>query len=124
MAIVNVSELTGAALNWAVAKCLYHGKASPFRIEVIRGGVYRVPVTSHASGGWFRLSWEVCGPIIEREKIKIDPVYGDVWVATLDHRPAYTEHANDEGPNPLIAAMRCYVASKLGETVEIPNELV
>lgn len=26
------------------------------------------------------------------------------------------------GPTPLIAAMRCYVASKLGEEVEIPDE--
>jgi hypothetical protein len=29
-----------------------------------------------------------------------------------------------EGPTPLIAAMRCYVASKLGDTVEIPEELL
>jgi hypothetical protein len=25
-------------------------------------------------------------------------------------------------PNPLIAAMRCYVASKMGAEVEIPKE--
>jgi len=28
-----------------------------------------------------------------------------------------------EGPTPLIAAMRCYVLSKLGEEIEIPEEL-
>jgi len=28
------------------------------------------------------------------------------------------------GPTPLIAAMRCYVASKLGEEVEAPEELL
>jgi hypothetical protein len=27
------------------------------------------------------------------------------------------------GDTPLIAAMRCYVASKLGDEVEIPKEL-
>jgi hypothetical protein len=27
------------------------------------------------------------------------------------------------GPTPLIAAMRCYVAAKLGDTVEIPEDL-
>lgn len=27
------------------------------------------------------------------------------------------------GPTPLIAAMRCYVASKLGDNVEIPEKL-
>ena len=31
----------------------------------------------------------------------------------------YLEH----GPNPLIAVMRCYVASKLGDEVNIPEEL-
>lgn len=29
-----------------------------------------------------------------------------------------------EGPTPLIAAMRCYVASKLGDEVDIPEELI
>jgi hypothetical protein len=28
------------------------------------------------------------------------------------------------GPTPLIAVMRCYVASKLGDTVDIPEELL
>jgi hypothetical protein len=28
------------------------------------------------------------------------------------------------GPTALIAAMRCYVASKLGEEIEIPIELL
>jgi hypothetical protein len=28
-----------------------------------------------------------------------------------------------QGPTPLIAAMRCYVASKLGEEIDVPNEL-
>jgi len=27
------------------------------------------------------------------------------------------------GPTPLIAAMRCFVASKLGEEVDVPQEL-
>jgi hypothetical protein len=29
----------------------------------------------------------------------------------------------EEGPTPLIAAMRCYVASKLGDYIDIPEEL-
>lgn len=28
------------------------------------------------------------------------------------------------GPTPLIAAMRCYVARKLGDEVEVPEELL
>ena len=36
-------------------------------------------------------------------------------------------HIDDDGligPTPLIAAMRCYVASKLGDDVDIPEELL
>ena len=29
----------------------------------------------------------------------------------------------ESGSTPLIAAMRCYVASKLGDEVEVPEEL-
>jgi hypothetical protein len=28
------------------------------------------------------------------------------------------------GPTPLVAAMRCYVASQLGDEVDVPDELV
>jgi len=27
------------------------------------------------------------------------------------------------GPTPLIAAMRCYVASKMGDEIDVPTEL-
>jgi hypothetical protein len=27
------------------------------------------------------------------------------------------------GPTPLIAAMRCYVASKMGDEIELPEEV-
>lgn len=115
---VKTSELIGHALGWAVAECLYLGKVKLFKIEVIRGGVYRVPVTPHAKGGWFRLDWNVCGPIIERE---VESLY--------EHKPLECWAAKSKqgdlryGPTPLIAAMRCYVASKLGDTVQIPEEL-
>ena len=33
------------------------------------------------------------------------------------------EDTESFGPTPLIAAMRCYVTSKLGDEVEIPEAL-
>lgn len=64
-----------------------------------------------------RLEWAQGGPIIDREEIQIVRV-GDVWEAWVD-----TDGVFCQGPTPLIAAMRCYVASKLGEEIEIPEEL-
>ena len=68
-------------------------------------------------------SWAYGGTISERERICI------AWLA---HTDTETEHycvAHIDGvyvqygPTPLVAAMRCYVASKLGDTVNIPDEI-
>lgn len=40
------------------------------------------------------------------------------WVKRTDWPRHYWQ-----GPTTLIAAMRCYVASKLGDEVEVPEEL-
>jgi len=68
--------------------------------------------------------WEYGGPIIEREGLVVakfwEPIDGPItpgleWASmTLDDK-----HRMD-GPTPLIAAMRAFVASKLGDEVEVP----
>ena len=67
-------------------------------------------------------NWAQGGPIIERGDIaKIERFSDALWEAT-----AYTKDAQDivqSGPTPLIAAMRCYVTLKLGDEVEVPEEL-
>ena len=64
--------------------------------------------------------WNAGGPIIEREKIGVGYTTegGATWLAAKTDDPFYIS-----GPTPLVAAMRCYVASKLGDTVDIPEEL-
>jgi hypothetical protein len=62
------------------------------------------------------------GPIIERQSIDVlrDPNGTAGWGARvyISRRDVWCY-----GPTPLIAAMRCFCASKLGEEVEIPKEL-
>ena len=102
---VKTSELTGFALDWAVAMC---------------AGL------SHKLHGHIPYStdWAQGGPIIEREGISIvldwDVVGEFLWGATRIEQSVVSQA---EGTTPLIAAMRCYVASKLGDEVEIPDEL-
>jgi hypothetical protein len=68
--------------------------------------------------------WEAGGPIIEREGINlfqrkgIAAKEGRLWLAYNDAQ------LEQHGPTPLIAAMRCYVASKRGDTIEVPEELL
>ena len=76
------------------------------------------------SCGFYSTDWADGGPIIEREEIALEPMtdsdYGDGWLATRVEGPAV---CMEFGPTPLVAAMRCYVASHLGDEVEVPDEL-
>jgi hypothetical protein len=107
-------ELTGSALDWAVAKC--EGEDySP--VTTYSGIGAEFPPTNYST------DWSQGGPIIEREGIDIAvSESGEEWNAQY----RFKKIRDDEywsGPTPLIAAMRCYVASKLGDEVEIPEGL-
>ena len=111
---IKTSELKGAALDWAVGQA--HRDAD------------LVPVA-------YSTDWAFGGLIIEREKIGVwwahhvvddeGNEYGNHWYAEtgLTDDSADERHVCMTGETPLIAAMRCYVASKLGDEVEVPDEL-
>ena len=112
---MKTAELTGAALDWAVAKA--DGRELGYRYCV-------TPVFYWPSGNLATYApswdWTQGGPIIEREGITIERFKGGPkWSAFL-FQTGDCEIAAD---TPLIAAMRCYVASKLGDDVDIPEEL-
>jgi hypothetical protein len=116
---MRTSELTGAALDWAVAKC------EGGHIGVADNGVF---FDAHNGDGFTSfgpsIDWEQGGPIIERERISMIEECNGMWMGSIGgctdlDMPLYQEH----GPTPLIAAMRCFVASKLGDDVEVPDEL-
>lgn len=101
---IKTSELTDAALDWAAAKC--------------EG---RLPASyDDWKQTWphYSTDWAQGGPIIAREGITLrNFIQGARWDAEID------DLALESGPTPLIAAMRCLCASKLGDEVEVPDEL-
>jgi hypothetical protein len=109
---LKTSELQGAVLDWAVAKC--EGKTKLYQI---RRGDSRVIDTDHPEyfeqykrqHDEYSTDWAQAGPIIEREGITVRRYTDALWDASIG-RLDYVA----DGPTPLIAAMRCYVASKLG----------
>lgn len=73
-------------------------------------------------------NWVQGGPIIEREGISMlhlfvtdDPFR---WAATAKPTIKDVKPESVYGPTYLIAAMRCYVASKLGNEIDVPEGLV
>ena len=126
---MKTNKLTGAALDWAVAKC--EGRGFVFgETDYTDGHTYQRG-TAQATGPHYSTDWAQGGPIIEREGLGVSQ-YNNIserpenrWHCVkyvggmLLNKPPLQMY----GPTPLIAAMRCYVASKLGNEVEVPEEL-
>ena len=113
---MKTSELTGRALDWAVAKCEL--KTNFKYLHVTKNCLFYHDPGDNQKYLDYSSKWSQGGPIIERECIALkalaaEPVY---WRAGT--------FGTSIGPTPLIAAMRCYVASKLGDEVDIPKELM
>ncbi len=122
---IKTSELEGKALDWAVefakGTCWVNGyfcyeKGDPD---------FPYPFTKKTRA--YSTEWAQGMPIIDRERILISPNVIDrrfsAYLSTatkneLMHGGIYS------GPTYLIAAMRCYVASKLGAEVDVPEKLV
>ena len=124
---MKTSELTRAALNWAVAKCEGHeDKQRLVRFAQNTPLIVFIPTasTDDGKGGWyanFSTDWAQGGPIIDREGVCFEfDVESELFTAYF---PTKQGSAEGVGETHLIAAMRCYVASKLGNEVDVPKEL-
>ena len=129
---VKVSELQGAALDWAVALIEYPEWKEQGYLEVFPHDLSFDDGTTYTPS----TDWSQGGPIIEREKIGVwwathyvdeDGVeYGNHWYAEMgctDENVDSRYCGVADGPTPLITAMRCYVANKMGDEIELPEEL-
>lgn len=102
MKTINTADATDAALDWLVAKC----EGFPNFEEFGR----RTPYST---------DWAQGGPIYDAVSVKTSRLFNpDGYVVMAD------DGTKGAGLTRLIAAMRCFVASKLGDTVEVPEELL
>jgi hypothetical protein len=117
MKTIKVSEATNIQLDWLVAEA----KGIPQFVEQ-DGTIHDAELVEFGCDGSTALNYTtnpaLMYPIIYREKIAtLCPASGDFWNARKSGTYVYYE-----GPTPLIAAARCFIVSKLGETVEVPGE--
>ena len=118
---VKTEELIAPALDWVVTRANF---------EINFDEVWR----NFRSECEYSTDWAQGGPIIERERIDILAAEEGCWSCyknllddSIEDDLEYINSGtsfNGFGPTPLIAAMRCYVASKLGNEVEIPEGLI
>ena len=112
---MKTSELTGYLLDWAVGKCEGLTIESDWWDWDRLCFVDEFNVDFEPTDNWMQ-----GGAIIEREIIGLDYDAAEGWQA----RDFDTQQITATGKTPLEAAMRCYVASKLGDQVEVPDELI
>ena len=114
---IKTSELQPLALDWAVTT-LENPEACKYGVEDWRDQRKHTVKNGEYVYRWHQ-SWAQGGPIIEQEGMDLEfrPM------GSMHEWVALNENWFCGGPTPLIAVMRCYVASKLGDEVEIPEEL-
>jgi hypothetical protein len=129
---IKTNTLTGAALDWAVLEALKPDLKNPKLARIgtfgpLFGKGYKYPSLS----SWKfdpSTNWSQGGPIIEREGISVfcgglgATGYWNAYYADRDEWHDVDLH-KQVAPTPLSAAMRCFVASRLGNEVDIPEEL-
>jgi hypothetical protein len=106
-------DLIGPALDWAVSKC---------------AGWRRELCYLNTEYPNYSENWSLAGPIIERELINVCCASLGGWVSTIfDDTAELLENSfkfRQYGTTPIVAAMRCYVASKMGDDIDVPSELI
>ena len=113
------ADLIGPALDWAVAKC--EGKIYGYKHQLVDDCRDVIPYTPSSD-------WSQGGPIIEREELGLKRnapcSQGREWEASPSITAKGAGGKWGYGPTPLIAAMRCFVSSKLGDEIDVPEELL
>lgn len=126
---VKTADLAGEALGWAV------GKAEGLELELAEPGCngvpwrvfarYRATVTERTERYNPWEDWALGGPLIEKHEITIQPSAWDwqrkcvLWRAQQEDENRYFEHVS-----PLVSAMRAVTHTRLGDTVQVPKELM
>lgn len=108
---MKTSELMDAKLDLAVSMCeqVEYWHTLPGSFPPVKRAIFK-PSSN----------WSQGGPIIERKKIGLWSEGYD-WEAKIQIGSG--EWITEWADTPLIAAMRCYVASKLGDEIELPEGL-
>ena len=119
---VKTADLIGPALDWAAAMAEGGKSERPQDGQFSFDGVHYLCGPKRFEGSRFyspSTDWSHGGPLIYKHRVLFDQAFG-VFVATI---PGVLP-ANSAGKTHLIAACRAIVAAKLGDTVQVPAELV
>lgn len=124
---MKVNELDGEVLDWAVAEAIdrdmdwelgdglvRNGGAAPLIVTDVNGVIFELPFKPSSD-------WAQAGQIIEHDRLSYREERAGVFLGFKWNGVVHEQLS--EGPTALVAAMRCFVASRLGPEIEVPEEL-
>ncbi|MEX0445232.1 phage protein NinX family protein [Xenorhabdus sp. SGI246] len=121
---IKTSELTGKALDWAVARVT----ACDVKINENKNISATFNGCRYAACWEPSSDWSICGQLIEKyiDDFTHMAFRGDHWVANCRAVRVgdFSIFKTQTGDTPQIAICRAVVAAQLGDEVEIPDELV
>lgn len=112
---INTHELTGAALDWAVAHCAGY---KDWDGECFTNSPDGEPCALFLDNYRPSEYWSQGGPLIQQALLVVSPHPAHDWICR-----AYMDTTTYKGSTPLIAAMRCYVVQNVGDEIDIPEEV-
>ena len=127
MKTIKISEATGLQLDWLVAKC------EGVNLEAFTLYYHPTELDDLDCHGFpefhYSTVWAQGGQIIDRlfkQGLRLHTAEYVTGVHDKNLIAASLDSPNGFwfGPTPLIAVMRCYVSSCLGNEVEVPHELL
>lgn len=123
---VKTAELSGRALDWAVAIAEGWQPDRPQDGQLTRNSRYIVVGDKTVDQRyWYNPStdWSQCGPLT-RDLLVMTRANNGAWLASCPIKSFDDENAHQWGDTLQIAICRAVVASKLGDEVDIPDELM
>lgn len=127
---VKTAELSGSALDWAVAQIegvktmmlpREKGSAEKRPFALFGSLAYEVGGADQEYAYAPSSCWHCGGPLIEKYQIGLAHIGSDWHGEPLNF---WVSPSHDtQGETPLIAACRAIVASKLGDVVQVPADL-
>jgi hypothetical protein len=124
---IKISEVQGPVLDWLVGVALGRTDITFDDFDELGMGCVQAepdPFMNYSRCWAPSRYWQQGGPILDREKITLSSLFWekDGWKAWKwkDHDAAFDHF----GPTMLIAGLRCFLASRLGEYAEVPEELL
>ena len=116
---IKVSEATGPVLDWMVAYANGAMTNDPELKTATNFLEHQARYPKHC----YQRYWAQGGPILTKAHISRIIDHSGLWIAYDGFNYADAKEHMQCDRSELVAGLRCFVANKLGEEVEVPDEL-